>query len=325
MWMDCIRPSIISRNIFKQDFSVRRLDWALNAITKLMDSDVYAYLNRPFELNIDATLAILASRLTDGSDSSAFGIPRPLYSVRFYETLSSAVGSRLSEHLKVLIYLSSFRFTSGPAVKYRVYSADEIRFMRNYAGTQVLIALDSLLKPLRLETLTKKPEKLKAIFLILVGTIAATNYTSIEENETIENRMVETQKDTLIRLLSHYLVYLGKSISLLDSSCNESVLISTVKRQFKPTGSVVVRVSFRPAHGSYSANINVYIPEQHNSSVIPGAGSAKERCVVAESLDVGDTDFVDLIEDLDMLKCIPCGKFWPNLDINSICDDCRRL
>jgi len=46
----------------------------------------------------------------------------------------------------------------------------------------------------------------------------------------VEGRVIETQKDALVRLLSHYLVHLGKSISLLKSTCDESVLVSTAKR-----------------------------------------------------------------------------------------------
>lgn len=33
----------------------------------------------------------------------------------------------------------------------------------------------------------------------------------------------------------------------------------------------------------------------------------------------------DLVADLDMLKCISCGIFWPTLDITSTCDNCKTL
>jgi len=67
---------------------------------------------------------------------------------------------------------------------YRNYSVDETRSVRGYAGTQVLFALDSLLKPLRLEASDKKLEKMKTIFLILLGTVVAAKYTPAEVSST---------------------------------------------------------------------------------------------------------------------------------------------
>ena len=51
----------------------------------------------------------------------------------------------------------------------------------------------------------------------------------MKQNESVEGRVIETQKDALVRLLSRYLVHLGKPISLLKSTCDESVLVSTAK------------------------------------------------------------------------------------------------
>jgi len=58
----------------------------------------------------------------------------------------------------------------------------------------------------------------------------------MKQNEVVEGRVIETQKDALVRLLSHYLVHLGKSISLLKSTCDESVLVSTAKDQWNKPG-----------------------------------------------------------------------------------------
>jgi hypothetical protein len=51
----------------------------------------------------------------------------------------------------------------------------------------------------------------------------------MKQNEAVEGIVIETQKDALVRLLSRYLVHLGKPISLLKSTYDESVLVSTVK------------------------------------------------------------------------------------------------
>ena len=51
----------------------------------------------------------------------------------------------------------------------------------------------------------------------------------MKQNESVEGRVIETQKDALVRLLSRYLVHLGKPISLLKSTYDESVLVSTAK------------------------------------------------------------------------------------------------
>ena len=67
---------------------------------------------------------------------------------------------------------------------YRNCSVDETRFVLDYADTQVLFAPDSLLKPLCLEASDKKLEKMKKIFLILLGTVAAAKYTPAEVSST---------------------------------------------------------------------------------------------------------------------------------------------
>ena len=203
MWMDCIRPSLTSGSIFNQgvqksntkDYGcqliplrigscTRPLNWVQDATRKLMDDDVHLDFSIPFEWNIDDASKGIALWLTDDSQPPAFSIVGLLSSARFHEMLSQAVDPRLSGHFRVLIHLASLLHTTGMVAGYRNYSVDETRSVRDYAGTQVLFALDSLLKPLRLEASDKKLEKMKTIFLILLGTVVAAKYTPVEVSST---------------------------------------------------------------------------------------------------------------------------------------------
>jgi hypothetical protein len=111
---------------------------------KLMDDDVYLDFGIPFEWNIDDASGRIALWLTDDSQSPAFSIAGLLSSARFHKMLSQAVEPHLSGYFRVLIHLASLLHTTGMAAGYRNYSVDETRSVRDYAGTQVLFALDSL-------------------------------------------------------------------------------------------------------------------------------------------------------------------------------------
>ena len=203
MWMDCIRPSLTSRSIFNQgvqkfntkDYGcqlipfrtgscTRPLNWVQDATRKLMDDDVHLDFDIPFEWNIDDASKRIALWLTDDSQTPAFSIVGLLSSARFHEMLGQAVEPHLSGHFRVLIHLASLLHATGMVAGYRNYSVDEACSVRDYAGTQVLFALDSLLKPLRLEASDKKLEKKKTIFLILLGTVVAAKYTPVEVSST---------------------------------------------------------------------------------------------------------------------------------------------
>lgn len=196
---------------------------------------------------------------------------------------------------------------------------------------------------------------MKTIFLILLGTVVAAKYTPAE-NEVVEGGVIETQKDALVRFLSHYLVHLGKSISLLKSTCDKSVLVSTAKDQWNKPGIFTWLEAFQlsriddiPSAGSrlrdgtcvrarsrrrqFRGPINPYKVER----VVAGAGFGNAGAFLGYPIgplqgsgrhygqDLGGINWDDLVTDLDMLKCTSCGIFWPTIDITSTCDDCKTL
>ena len=106
MWMDCIRPSLTSRDIFNQgvqnsntkDYEcqliplrtgscARSLNWVQDATRELMDDDVHLDFSIPFEWNIDDASKRIALWLTGDSQSPAFSIVGLLSSARFHGRL----------------------------------------------------------------------------------------------------------------------------------------------------------------------------------------------------------------------------------------------
>ena len=170
----------------------------------------------------------------------------------------------------------------------------------------------------------------------------------MKQNEVVEGRVIETQKDALIRLLSHYLVYFGKSISLLKSTCDESVLVSTAKEQWNKPGIFTwlgalelsgphctefscigqkgrsktkkfLQLNYAQAEAGFD---NAETSLEHLTGPLQDSDRYYE---FRAPLDLGGMNWNDLLADLDMLKCISCGIFWPTLDITSTCDTCKTL
>jgi hypothetical protein len=155
-----------------------------DATRKLMDDDVHLDFGIPFEWNINDASKRIALWLTEDSQSPTFSIVGLLYSARFHKMLGQAVEPHLSGQFRVLIHLASLLHATRMVAGYRNYSVDETRSVRDYADAQVLFAPDSLLKPLCLEASDKKLEKIKTIFLILLGTVTAAKYTPAEVSST---------------------------------------------------------------------------------------------------------------------------------------------
>jgi len=52
--------------------------------------------------------------------------------------------------------------------------------IRDYVGDSTLGMMESLVKPAQLEASPQKYEKLKAVFLLILGTLVAVRYTSLD-------------------------------------------------------------------------------------------------------------------------------------------------
>lgn len=65
---------------------------------------------------------------------------------------------------------------------YQDYTDEEIKSVRDCVGNRLLLALDPLLRPTELEATEDKLAKLKALFLLLLGTTIGMRYTCPDLN-----------------------------------------------------------------------------------------------------------------------------------------------
>ncbi len=107
--------------------------------------------------------------------------------------LSKFVDGNLSEALRVLIETSSILRNWGMDTSYSHYSSSELWSIRSFAGSQVLHGLERALNLQRLALVSA--DVLKALFLVILGTIIAVGYsTSVSNSDEVKQS---------IRLLCH--------------------------------------------------------------------------------------------------------------------------
>ena len=97
-----------------------------------------------------------------------------LTSFKFQRILAGLLGKNLSISFRLLLETSSILYSQGDKVSYQGYSCGQLHLIQCAAGTRVLQMLH---RALGKNILASFPmEKLKALFLILVGTIVAVGY-----------------------------------------------------------------------------------------------------------------------------------------------------
>ena len=90
--------------------------------------------------------------------------------------LSNFVDGSLSKALRVLVETSSVLHNWGVDARYSHFSSSDLWKIRSFAGSQVLHGLEHAL---RIASLAKaSAEALKALFLVLLGTIIAVGYST---------------------------------------------------------------------------------------------------------------------------------------------------
>lgn len=98
--------------------------------------------------------------------------------------LSTVVGGDLSRAFRVLVEISSIIHNWGMFTSYSQYSSSDLWRIRSFAGSQVVQGLEQALKFNRLAKASA--DVLKALFLVLLGTIIAVGYsTSVSNSDEV--------------------------------------------------------------------------------------------------------------------------------------------
>jgi len=116
-----------------------------------------------------------------------------------------------------------------------------------------------------------------------------------------------------MRLLCHYLIYIGKATSLLEVSSDETTLVSKWRSQWNKPAAF----TWNSANG-----LEMHYRIQPPANWI--VSSSEDESMSSIDFDLSELDDCDeFTANTDLLKCIACDTFWAMLDINGYCHNCR--
>lgn len=112
-----------------------------------------------------------------------------LSSLKAADLLSKFVDPGLSKALRVVVETSSILHNWGDDATFSRYSSSDLWSIRSFAGSQALRNLEAVLMNNRLAKSSK--DVLKAVFLVLLGTVIAVGYTvSVGQKDEVSSCLI---------------------------------------------------------------------------------------------------------------------------------------
>lgn len=128
-------------------------------------------------------------------------------------------------HLRLLVKISTLLYNRQEDPHPRLTPHQLIQ-MRSTTGIRLLQSLEAALKHTALQAASK--DKLEGLFLVVVGVIIATKYTSMNGHEEARHE--------LLRILAHYMVLIGDRISLLHCLMTKRRLVENCHNLWNKPG-----------------------------------------------------------------------------------------
>ncbi|KAF2441691.1 hypothetical protein P171DRAFT_76700 [Karstenula rhodostoma CBS 690.94] len=316
MWMECIRPSFQTINIFSEGVTALPRPRIDSIIDHLSIDDVYLDFHIPFALNVDAASSHLARWLAEDDASPSLSVVGVFSCSSNTNMLQNALDPNLARYLRLFVHLTTHLYTTGMQGGYEDYTDEEIRSVRDCVGDRLLRALDPLVRPAEIEASEDKLAKLRSLFLLLLGTVVGMRYTCSDVFDQTVARWSEheAKQEALLRLLCHYLIYIGKATALLESSSEEKTLLDRWRTQWN-----------NPAAFTWNCNQGL---EMHYRIEPPAnwiVSSSEDESLSSIDVDLSEFDDVAMFtEDGDLLKCTSCGTLWTELDQGGLCLICQK-
>ncbi|PVI06851.1 hypothetical protein DM02DRAFT_609239 [Periconia macrospinosa] len=315
MWMECIRPSFQVVNIFSKESRVIDQSRIQTVVADLLNDDVYLDFHIPFALNADEASSHFSKWLTEEDSPSTFSLVGVFSCSSNTNMIQNALDPSLTRDLRLFVHLSTHLYTTGMQGAQHGFTEGEIQTIRDCVGNRLLTALDPLLRTSELEAPVNKLGRLRSLFLVILGTIVGMRYICPEvfEGAPVYGTGLEAKQEALLRLLCHYLIYIGKATSMLEEAPDEKLLLQRWRRQWN-----------RPAAFTWSSNQGL---EMHYRIEPPAdwiISSLENESL--SSIDIDLSEFDDLAEftqDSDLIKCGSCNTFWAMLNEDSTCDNCH--
>ena len=129
------------------------------------------------------------------------------------------------------------------------------------------------------------------------------------------NGKAELKQEALMRLLCHYLIFIGKATSLLEVSSDEATLVKKWRSQWN-----------KPAAFTWNSSSGL---EMHYRIQPPAdwiVSSFEDDLMSSIDLDLSEQDGGDEFTlNADLVRCLSCDTFWAILDDNGYCRNCQSL
>ncbi|KAF1955603.1 hypothetical protein CC80DRAFT_505477 [Byssothecium circinans] len=331
MWMECIRPSFQAMNIFntiKCTAYTATKPWLIDVghnvpnqarinsiMTDLLNDDVHLDFHIPFALNVEAASSHLSRWLSDDDSPSTFSVVGVFSCSSNTNLLQNSLDPSLARDLRLFVHLTTHLYTTGMQGGYQEYTDGEIQSVRDCVGNRLLTSLESLLRPSEIEASEDKLGKLRSLFLLILGTVVGMRYTCPEvfEGTAAQCTEHEAKQEALLRLLCHYLIYIGKATALLEAATDEKTLLDRWRNQWN-----------KPAAFTWSSTQGL---EMHYRIEPPAdwiVSSTEDESLSSIDIDLSEfDDLAQFTQDSDLLKCTTCDNFWTSLDENGVCQICQ--
>ena len=304
-------------------------------IDHLSNEDVYLDFHIPFALNVEAASSHLTRWLSEDDASPSYSVFGIFSCSSNNDLLQNALDPSLARYLRLFVHLTTHLYTTGMQGGYENYTEEEIRSVRDCVGDRLLRALDPLVRPADIEASEDKLAKLRSLFLLLLGTIVGMRYTcsdvslktpwrgsmapSVNATAQVFDQNVsrwtehESKQEALLRLLCHYLIYIGKPTSLLESSSEEKTMMEKWRSQWN-----------KPAAFTWNSNEGLQMHYRIEPPAHWLVSSSEDESLNSIDVDLSEFDDVAMfMEDGDLVKCTSCGTLWTDLDAAGHCLICQ--
>ncbi|KAL2038935.1 hypothetical protein N7G274_008275 [Stereocaulon virgatum] len=233
-WMDSVSCSLKEVDIYAIDRSCTLASFndfdsiELGDVNLAFDSEVWWDLDGlAFEF-----AHWMSCQGTTPASTSRVGI---LSSAKLEHLLHNLVDRGLTRAFKLLSESSSvlYNHEGDTDMHWKSYTTSELLGFRSYAGTLVLQHLERLLSRSNLDMASLR--ELKALFLIIFGTIIAVGYSKPivqTDNSSWSTKSYGEAQQQLLRILAHHMVQIAERASILDEKADKMHLIESANRQW---------------------------------------------------------------------------------------------
>ncbi|KAF2710635.1 hypothetical protein K504DRAFT_467034 [Pleomassaria siparia CBS 279.74] len=129
------------------------------------------------------------------------------------------------------------------------------------------------------------------------------------------NGKPESKQEALMRLLCHYLIYIGKATSLLDAASDERALVDKWRSHWNKPAAF----TWNPSNG-----LEMHYRIQPPAEWIVSSNEDESMSSIDSDLsEMDDGDEFGFTVNSDLLKCAACDMFWAMLDTNGLCQNCQ--